>query len=655
MRYPENLRTVVDVTKPPYCADNTGKTDCTDILIKVFNDIIEEDVALVRQTYEKLKNAPDGVNTYIGFQSRKLDWGLLNVSYSEDLPPARVMYFPKGTYLVSDTIVYKTRKSRKFHFGRFFYELNRNIHFEGECMEETVIKLKDNAKGFEYGQVRPVINFHLRTESFYDHCANNAMLNTVKDLTIDCGKGNPGAAGIKYYANNTGRIENVTIKSSDPKGAGFAGIMLNGHGIGRFNDITISGFDYGVMCIDTQRTLFENITLENQRIEGIAIKTACGIFKDIKSKNTVPTIWYEKSRRKGVTSLINIEGQVGGDTNCCVYMRNSKGDSITKPVIKLKDKENNKISLNLPIEDTPVYQYDHISEWVCVDDFGAKGDGVTDSTVAIQKALNSGARTVYFNQGRYLVTDEIHIPASVEMINFCLCDMAVGQKFIDGDGLGAFVIDEDSNKNLFMQNAFFWERFYGKFRFIRHSAKRDLVLRDNHIQTGHIYFNTVPGSRVFIDDVACTSGDFSRWYIESYKRVEREPIYARCIPFEFHGQKVFARNINPERADLHIVNDGGQVILLGAYTEGPGTVIKTINGGKTEIINFMSHIANHVDTSDTPTIVNDKSDVSAVSGNVSADRKYVIREISDTIQDVVIEQLGSDGNIHGYIGQLSGK
>ena len=222
MRYPENLRVIVDVTKPPYCADNTGKTDCTEALIRAYNDLMLEDVAAFRETFEKMKNAPDDQDTYIGFQTRKTA-RKFNVSYSEDLPAAKILYFPNGTYLVSDTIVYQTRESRKFHVGRFYFELNRNIHFEGESREGTVIRLKDHAKGFEYGQIRPVISFILRPETVAEHIANNAMLNSVKDLTIDCGVGNGGAVGIKYYANNSGMISNVTVRSSDPTHDGFAG------------------------------------------------------------------------------------------------------------------------------------------------------------------------------------------------------------------------------------------------------------------------------------------------------------------------------------------------------------------------------------------------------------------------------------------------
>lgn len=35
MRYPIKTDTIIDVTKPPYCADNTGKKDCTEILRRV--------------------------------------------------------------------------------------------------------------------------------------------------------------------------------------------------------------------------------------------------------------------------------------------------------------------------------------------------------------------------------------------------------------------------------------------------------------------------------------------------------------------------------------------------------------------------------------------------------------------------------------------
>jgi hypothetical protein len=53
-----------------------------------------------------------------------------------------------------------------------------------------------------------------------------------------------------------------------------------------------------------------------------------------------------------------------------------------------------------------------LAQTVSVKDFGAVGDGTTNDTTAIQAALNSGSRNVYFPQGTYIVTG-VSAPAQV--------------------------------------------------------------------------------------------------------------------------------------------------------------------------------------------------------------------------------------------------
>lgn len=72
---------------------------------------------------------------------------------------------------------------------------------------------------------------------------------------------------------------------------------------------------------------------------------------------------------------------------------------------------------------------DKLSQTVSVKDFGAVGDGVTNDTVAIQAALNSGAKRVFVPSGTYVITATLTIPDNVSL---------------EGDGVGATIFDGSS-------------------------------------------------------------------------------------------------------------------------------------------------------------------------------------------------------------------
>jgi hypothetical protein len=76
----------------------------------------------------------------------------------------------------------------------------------------------------------------------------------------------------------------------------------------------------------------------------------------------------------------------------------------------------------------------------------------------------------------------------------------------------------------------------------------------------------VPGGRLFVENCCCTDVSDKR------------------INFELTGQTVWARQLNPERANPEVVNDGGRLWILGFKTEGKGTSFRTTNGGETEIL-----------------------------------------------------------------------
>lgn len=229
-----------------------------------------------------------------------------------------------------------------------------------------------------------------------------------------------------------------------------------------------------------------------------------------------------------------------------------------------------------------------------VDDFGARGDGITDSTDAIQKALNSGKTYVYFGTGHYLVNGTVTVPETVRTIDFMYCDFYSGENFIQGNTDSFLKIIGKGENHLLLKNVFTWEKFYGKFRFINHAGTRTLVLRDLHTQCAGMYFNSVEGGKVFIENCACTMGGGE---------------FCAISPYAFMGQKVWCRQINPERGNVQILNDHSDLWILGMKTESsskPSVAVENVNGGRTEGFGVCPNLGGK----NVPLFINEDSDLS---------------------------------------------
>lgn len=82
----------------------------------------------------------------------------------------------------------------------------------------------------------------------------------------------------------------------------------------------------------------------------------------------------------------------------------------------------------------PLYESYSASSFVSVRSSGAKGDGQTDDTQAIQKILNSATedQIIYFDHGSYIITDTILVPSGVKIVGEVWpVLMAHGDKFGD--------------------------------------------------------------------------------------------------------------------------------------------------------------------------------------------------------------------------------
>ncbi|PWY64049.1 pectin lyase-like protein [Aspergillus heteromorphus CBS 117.55] len=82
----------------------------------------------------------------------------------------------------------------------------------------------------------------------------------------------------------------------------------------------------------------------------------------------------------------------------------------------------------------PLYESYAASAFLSVKSAGAKGDGTTDDTAAIQKVLDSATsdQIVYFDHGAYIITDTIKVPKDIKITGEVWpMLMAYGDKFAD--------------------------------------------------------------------------------------------------------------------------------------------------------------------------------------------------------------------------------
>ena len=134
---------------------------------------------------------------------------------------------------------------------------------------------------------------------------------------------------------------------------------------------------------------------------------------------------------------------------------------------------------------------------VSVKDFGAVGDGVADDTVAIQAAVNSGAKVInLLSNGIYKVTSKIELPNNITIngnsgvINSQGATLAGGTGILTIDGGGS----NTQKENINLMNI----QFVGKVTFDEHRHQIAIHGGKNIKITG-CYFNGFPGDAVYIN------------------------------------------------------------------------------------------------------------------------------------------------------------
>ncbi|NJK90768.1 MAG: hypothetical protein HC904_02390 [Blastochloris sp.] len=357
------------MTKAPYHAKPDGKTDCTAAIQQALTD----------------------------FSGRGM------------------IYLPNGTYVISDTL-------------RWMREEKRNI-LQGQSKEGTIIRLQDKAPGFGNPSAPKAMIYTGRKPA-------QRFRNGIRNLTIDSGRGNPGAIGAQFIANNQGGIHHVIIRSGD--GSGPMGLDLAytpEEGPFLVSDLQVIGFDVGIAnSCPVDSVTFENLRLEKQNRLGMDIDSQVITIRHLTSRNAVPAI-----RNHGVGVLTLIESEIIGlpgaekvaaiTNENAMFARGVKAsgyarlvDNLAGTGVGVKELELKEFishpphllfpsrpeSLRLPIKETPEVPWDDPETWTDVTRFGpprmvtlirasdGKSHATYDWSEALQKAIDSGATTIYF-------------------------------------------------------------------------------------------------------------------------------------------------------------------------------------------------------------------------------------------------------------------
>lgn len=576
--YPEDAFThnnpqarILDITQEPFGARGDGVTDDTAAFVRAYDFVAEK---LRPNTYKNAHN-------------------LMQASY--------IIYIPNGEYLVSDTIIHSSEMLVGNDLPHVTIEGLTYIRFIGQSREKTIVRLKDKCPGFEAGKEKPVFSY---AKGDFN---NWVAYNSFRNITIDTGKGNPGAIGLEFCGANNSSISNICIRSGD--GKGFAGLNVRvPPAMGYHSNISIEGFDYGIRLWPYHMThfSFEHLTLSMQNKAGILLVDSSTSIRDLASNNKVPAIQMlgEGSQAVLIDSTLNgspgkvaVERQNGQLFARNVHLKGYKGitDGVSGNYVKeyllgetftlFKGEEPR--SLNLPILETPFIPWEQdLDQWANVDDYGANGWDSKDDTSAIQAAMDSGKSTVYFPGPEYAINGSVDIPVSVKRILFLYGGLITPQ----GQGRGAMLrVSGYTEDPLIIEDL----KVRKSKPVISHDCLRPLVM-SNIGGTSLIYqnLNTSPGAILFLNNcvgVGKPNGIFRDM-----------TVYARFINTEF-------------KRGINFKADNSLLWIFGYKVEGHQGSVGAFNGSRVEVLGGMAN--EHAFSKEHPpstTIVNDNSDLSFI-------------------------------------------
>ena len=517
---------VVDITKTPYYADRTGKTDVSAILSKAANDII---------------NASG--------------WG------------PGILYLPNGTYLVKNTFAWRCNASAN----------GIGPHVVGQSRKGTVIKL---AKGtWPLGTEQKAV---IQTGAGDENNFNKGIQN----LTVMVDSNNAGAIGIIYVSDNNGLISDVDVVSTDGKGTYgilssggvVSGVSANGPFLIRRT--YIKGFQVGMRACATQSESVSQIRLEGQSKYGIFVSCGNLTIDSLTSNDTVQAIEAQAPvmlthglllngaptryaiRNWAIGSYFN-DVITSGYKAAITSVNPNPAPTTTSiaeytPVDPVSLFSTAKTSMHLPARYPPEVAWEtNFTKWAFPADY--KTGGRTD-VQALQAAIDDLTKTtICIPRGTILQIDQpVYVRGAINRI------YGTGGTFRKVGSNGRFYIEDGTAPVVIMQKVSMAEVTHDTsctMPIIKHST-RTFVLETSNM----LNFNITGSGETYITDI--TSG----------KNFVDHP-NAKVFLWQWEGSCCI---------DTTLAVRSGMVRSVGYYDEGWGSMIFCL-GGFTEIFGYWDY------------------------------------------------------------------
>ncbi|KAI0266055.1 beta-1-3-glucanase [Gloeopeniophorella convolvens] len=365
---------------------------------------------------------------------------------SSSTTPATV-FFPQGTYVISNPIVL------------FYY-----TELVGDAKNPPTLLASPTFTGLAVIDADP----YGANGNFW--VSDNNLYKSVRNFVIDVTAvpAASSATGLHWQVSQATSLYNIVVNMSTESGNNHQGIFMEDGSGGFMGDLVFNGGKFGIWVGNQQFTV-RNITVNNAdtaifglwnwgwTFQGVSINDCQVGFNlttgspsgnpqgvgaeaiiDATAKNTpnVSTaigVLGGDAVVPGTTGMMTIDswaqGNVFTGTNGTARFVQGEIASIPKARSLLS---NGKIVS----KGRPTYADYAVSQIVSVKSEGALGDGQTDDTAALQAVFDkfAGCKIIYFDQGTYIVSSTLKIPAGVRIVGEAWSNvMGSGSAFADQD------------------------------------------------------------------------------------------------------------------------------------------------------------------------------------------------------------------------------